>query len=1226
MKKKTTSRSAFFNLRALSGVLLLFFGILLALFAFDGLAYSGNDNNQAANSSGWLTRFASSVGLHLESQKLAGDAGQPGQIQTRGGGSSIALTQSSGKTEPEASQSASNAPYTGPHNDFRPVEPVHTQPLRDLPAIPAALAPHREIPEPIRPPPPDKSGGPETARQTFSGPVLSAPTAAGLNFDGVGVGLAGFAPASNPPDTEGRVGATQYVQWNNTSFAVFNKTTGALIYGPVAGNTLFQSLGGACASHNDGDPVVAYDIMSGRWVLSQFVVGASPSYSHQCVAVSVTQDASGAYYLYDFVTDTTNFVDYPHIGVWPDGYYMTAHVFNAAGTAQVASRVYVFERTQMIQGLAARMVQADLSKKSNRFQYGFLPADLDSLTPPPTGEAAFVLGPDPAFTSRTDSTRVAVTWGATPTITLTEATVAVGITSAPCDSNTAAQDNRDCVPQPSPAVATDDLDNVSSHYMYRLAYRNFGGSPVQESLVVNGTTAGGTSTPAHGAIRWFEFRNAGNSTATPTSFQAATFDPDSAYRWMGSAAMDKDHNIAIGYSKSYTNVLPSIWINGRLGTDTVNTLGTEAQVQAGAGVQLSTAPGGTAGNRWGDYSAMTIDPVDQCTFWYTNEYLKTNGGFNWSTRIATYRFPSCTNAAAWGTVTGTITSTATGAPISGVTVTLNNGFAAASAANGVYSISVPAGSYTATAADSARNCTTASPASASVAPPSGGSVTQNFTMAGASKLEANGITIDDSTSGGNANGIVNRSECVKLNVGLKNNGCATETAISATLSTTTPGVTVIDNSASYPNMVIDASGTNSVPFRISTSSTFVCGTNIALSLNLTYASGSKTIALSVPTCAGGANQTIPTTSITLSDPSQPDRLGRDGNPSTCAGKACPGAINTAGTRNYKTFSFTNTGGAAACFTVTINAALGGGGDIQSAAYLNTYTPPIAQGDAAGNLCLNYLGDSGVSGLGTTLGTASYSFTVPALSNFVIVVGTATGSTTSSQFSGTVSGFVNNTAGPGACATPTPTPTATPTPTPSPTPTPTPTPSPTPTPTPTPSPTPTPTPNAPVLTSAASSLTHTGVGPFSMNMPLNGSGVEPRDGGGSYSIVLAFDSPIDGGTATVTSGTGTAGAPSFNGNTMTVSVTGVTDQQVITLTVSNVHTVNGGTLPSASINLGFLIGDTNSDREVNVGDTIQVRSHAGVVNGSTFQYDLNLDGQIDVGDTTVVRSKAGDFVP
>src|SRR5205814_8176604 len=121
-----------------------------------------------------------------------------------------------------------------------------------------------------------ESGGPDIGvLPPAPGALVSAATATGLSFDGVGVGLSGFVPSGNPPDTNGRIGATQYVQWNNTSFAVFNKTTGALLYGPAAGNTLFQSLGGDCATHNDGDPVVSFDILAGRWVISQFVIGGS---------------------------------------------------------------------------------------------------------------------------------------------------------------------------------------------------------------------------------------------------------------------------------------------------------------------------------------------------------------------------------------------------------------------------------------------------------------------------------------------------------------------------------------------------------------------------------------------------------------------------------------------------------------------------------------------------------------------------------------------------------------------------------------------------------------------------------------------------------------------------------------------------------------------------------------------------------------------------------------
>jgi hypothetical protein len=985
MKRNSSTRSAFFIPRVLVGFFLILVSLVLALFAF-GLTPLGDSKSQPDSPSGWFDRFVSAFGVHLNSDKLAA------LEASRGGGAP--MSKPSGEPAQRAAQSATAAAYAGPRTDLRPVESVRTPPLQKMPAIPPLLAPSRIEREPIRPQPPTDLTGVDRGAQTFQGALVSAPSPAGVSFEGVGTGIPGFVPSSNPPDTNGRVGAIQYVQWNNTSFAIWDKS-GTRLYGPVAGNTLFQSLGGACATHNDGDPVVAYDILSGRWILSQFVVGASPDFSHQCVAVSATGDALGSYYLYDFVTDSTNFVDYPKIGVWPDGYYMTGHVFNQAGTSYLAGRIFVFERDKMLQGLPARQLQADLKKYNGRAQYGFLPSDLDSLAPPPAGEAAFVIGPDPVSNRNLDSTRVAVTWGNTPRITLTETKIAATWSVPPCVGSPSNADFN-CVPEPSPATAADYLDNLSFHLMYRLPYRNFGGTPAQESLVGNISVKGSASQPGHGAIGWYEFRNAGSSSTTPTVFQAGTFDPDNAYRWMGSIAMDKDHNVALGYSKSSPSINPGIYVNGRLSTDPPNTMGAEATTIAGRGVQIG------GGNRWGDYSAMTLDPVDQCTFFYTNEYLPNNGEFNWATRVSTYKFASCVPAPAWGTVTGTVISLPSRAPLSGVLVTLNNGYAGATNANGVYSILVPPGAYIATAADPDRNCTTASPASANVVITSGGRVTQNFSMRGGSNLESNGIAIDDSS--GNHNGVINSNECVNLNFALKNNGCADEQRISATLTTTTPGVTVTQGSSSYPNLVIDASGVNAVPFQIQTSNSFVCGTNIEFNLNLTYATGNKVVAFTVPTCTGGAPQTIPESSLTTSDLTQSDRLGRDGQPSGCGGKGCPGG-GFAGTKYYKTYAFRNDGGAPACLTVTINAALGGAGDIESAAYLNSYNPA--------NLCQNYLGDSGVVGLGTTIPNASYSFTVPANSDFVIVVNT-TGTTTSSVFDGTVSGFFDFSPGPGAC--------------------------------------------------------------------------------------------------------------------------------------------------------------------------------------------------------------------
>jgi hypothetical protein len=211
--------------------------------------------------------------------------------------------------------------------------------------------------------------------------------------------------------------------------------------------------------------------------------------------------------------------------------------------------------------------------------------------------------------------------------------------------------------------------------------------------------------------------------------------------------------------------------------------------------------------------------------------------------------------------------------------------------------------------------------------------------------------------------------------------------------------------SSYPNLRIDASGINSTPFQIQTANSFACGTSIDLNLNLTYAGGSKVVTFSVPTCTGGSDQRIPPNVLDVNDPSQLDRMGRDGQASECAGKACPGG-GFPGTKRFQTFNFRNASVSPACFTVTINAELGGAGDIESAAYVGSYDPT--------NLCLNYLGDSGIVGLGTTVPNVSYSFVVPGESDFVVVVNTTGTITTSSVFSGTVSGFFDFAPGPGPC--------------------------------------------------------------------------------------------------------------------------------------------------------------------------------------------------------------------
>src|SRR5262245_33910247 len=200
-------------------------------------------------------------------------------------------------------------------------------PLRDMKVIPPTyedLWDHEVKRWPRRYPMVDLQSSGDAALQRRGGGTRVNGTA-GLNFDGVGVGLGGFSPSSAPPDTVGAIGATQYVQWVNTSFAVFNKTTGAVVFGPANGNTLWQGFGGRCESDNDGDPIVAYDKAANRWIMTQFSVSASPFF--QCIAVSTTSDATGTYRRFSY--QFADFNDYPKAGVWPDAYYITYNMFNA---------------------------------------------------------------------------------------------------------------------------------------------------------------------------------------------------------------------------------------------------------------------------------------------------------------------------------------------------------------------------------------------------------------------------------------------------------------------------------------------------------------------------------------------------------------------------------------------------------------------------------------------------------------------------------------------------------------------------------------------------------------------------------------------------------------------------------------------------------------------------------------------------------------------------------
>jgi len=434
--------------------------------------------------------------------------------------------------------------------------------------------------------------------------------------DGVGQGFTGpqgtYSVQYAPPDTVGAVGATQYVQATNVAFAVFNKSTKAVQYGPVATSTLWSGFGGQCETDNDGDATVVYDKAAQRWVISQFAVGTSPYL--QCVAVSATSDATGAYYRYAF-SYGTGFNDYPKMGVWPDGYYITFNIF-ANGSTFAGSKLCAYDRAKMLTGAAATQQCFQLSTSYG----GVLPADLDGATAPPAGSPNYMVN---FGTNSLNLWKFHVDWTTPANSTLSAPkNIPVAAFSPACSGG-------NCIPQ---GNSRTKLDSLADRLMYRLAYRNFG---TYESLVVNHSVTVGTNKRTQSVgVRWYELR--APNAATPTVFQQSTYAPDTTFRWMGSIAQDKQGNMALGYSASSSSINPAIRYTGRLVGDPVNTMQAEANIVAGGGSQS-----GSNLNRWGDYSAMTVDPTDDCTFWYTTEYLKATGAFNWNTRIASFKFAGC---------------------------------------------------------------------------------------------------------------------------------------------------------------------------------------------------------------------------------------------------------------------------------------------------------------------------------------------------------------------------------------------------------------------------------------------------------------------------------------------------------------------------------------------------------------------------------------------------------
>jgi hypothetical protein len=434
--------------------------------------------------------------------------------------------------------------------------------------------------------------------------LLQHPPVAGLNFDGVS------AHGRAVPDTNGAVGSNQYFQWVNVNFEIFDKATGNSIYGPADASTLWTGFA-PCDATDDSDVVVEYDRIANVWVLEQHVALAGGS-NYQCIAVSTSPDATGHYNRYVFPLPN-HFPDYPKISVWPDAYYLTINEQDPNTFAALGSYVCALDRSNMLAGNPATAQCFQMNPTYN----SVLPADLEGSIAPPTGAPNYLMNLD---VRSLNLWQFHVDWKNPANTTITgpkNLPVAAFLNGCRVSPN--------CAPQ----LSTSQLvDGLGGRLMFRLAYRHFADG--HESLVATHTI----NTPT--AVRWYEIQNPGGS---PVVFQQGTFAPDSNYRWMGSIAMDQMGDIAVGYSVSSAAMYPAIRYTGRLQSDPLGTMQAETSIIEGTGAQVGS-------NRWGDYSAMAVDPADDCTFWYTSEYIPANGDYNWHTRIASFSFPSCTSTPA----------------------------------------------------------------------------------------------------------------------------------------------------------------------------------------------------------------------------------------------------------------------------------------------------------------------------------------------------------------------------------------------------------------------------------------------------------------------------------------------------------------------------------------------------------------------------------------------------
>jgi PKD repeat protein len=448
---------------------------------------------------------------------------------------------------------------------------------------------------------------PDAALQESAG---TGNTVSGMGFPGASNNdngtVLGYLVA--PPDTDGEVGPSHFVQMINSLTTIFDKN-GSIVSGPFASNAIWQGIGNNCEAYNQGDPIVLYDEQNDRWLASQFAFPDNLSSFSQCVAISQTGDPTGAWNRYEFSFDGFGFNDYPKHGIVDDSITMIANLFRPRGPFSFSfagTFLGVMDKAAMYAGQPATLIGFNIGKN----EFGFVAGDLDG---PGSAPALFATAMSTA--NALDIWRIDVDWGTQNADAARIASVPI----TPYDSDLCSASREACIPQPNNGPA---LEAITDRLMHRLQLRDFG---AYRTMVTSHTVDVGSG---RSGIRWYELRE---SNGTWALYQEGTYGPgDGQYRWMPSVAMNGAGDIGLGYLLGGPSTFVSTAVTGQSAASSGSGLldSSELICSAGTGVQEDTG-------RSGDYSATSIDPGDD-SFWHTNEVFVNTGQFQWSTFVCNF--------------------------------------------------------------------------------------------------------------------------------------------------------------------------------------------------------------------------------------------------------------------------------------------------------------------------------------------------------------------------------------------------------------------------------------------------------------------------------------------------------------------------------------------------------------------------------------------------------------